>query len=138
MLVHRGSWNAHELKNRIDYSAEQGVDLARVAQRFVSAENIVIDVDDPEETYCFMDGVHAQCGMVQLFQFYIGENGKMRNLLANGEAVAKWLGYTKMMITLTSDQRHKAAREYGFVEIDSFVNRRTQNTVYVLTKEIAY
>lgn len=134
MLVHGGQWPAHELKERIDREARQGNALASDAMDYVHELNII----KAPAAKCLMDGVHAQCGMVQLFQFEIGEDGRMRDLLERGEAVARWLGYTKMMITLTSTQRHNAAREYGFVEVDSFVNRRTQNTVYVLTKKVQY
>ena len=87
---------------------------------------------------CYINGVNGQCGMCSLYEFTTEEGGRMRDILEAGEAVAKWLGYTSMMITLTTDQRIRAATEYGFQNVHTFINRRTNNTVHVLIKDVVY
>lgn len=92
---------------------------------------------DNQNVGCYINGLHGQCGVVCLYNFKV-DGGKMKDILTIGERFAKWLGYTVMQITLTDGDRIAAATNYGFIEKDNFVNRRTANRVYMLSKRVVY
>lgn len=94
--------------------------------------------------HCFLKPFPACCGMVILTEVCINytkqSSGYGTALVKKAIEHAILEGYTVMAMTVNnqdpSGRMHKIALKLGFVEVDSFINRRTTNLVTVYHKKL--
>lgn len=100
------------------------------------------DAEDNPVANMYLAGTLGQCGMALLYGINFNRDGNAEifsNTLKQAIEILIYCGYTNVMVTLSNGQQEHIKEmflKHGFKVIDEFVNARTSNRCWVLTKNI--